>query len=60
MILVFHDPLRTSNYSLEEMVVKTCKIHTGLPKHHIYFYRSDFAMKRGHSACATSFLNTVK
>ena len=60
MILVIFDAFRTSNYSLEEMLVKTRKIHTGLHKHHFYFYRPDFAMKRGHSACATTSLSTVK
>ena len=60
IILVFLDALRTPNYSLEELLIKSCKIQTGLHKHHFYVYRTDFAMKRGQSACATTSLNAVK
>ena len=60
MILAFLDAFRTSNYSLEEMLVNTCKIHTGLHNHQFYFYSFDFAMRRGHSAWAKTSLNTVK
>ena len=60
IILVFLDALRALNYSSEEMLIKSCKIHTGLHKHHFYSYRTDFAIKRGHSSCATTSLNAVK
>ena len=60
MILVFLAALRTPSYSLEKMLVKTYKIHTGLHTHHFYIYKTDFAMKRGHRACATTSLNAVK
>ena len=36
------------------------KNHTCAHKHYFYFYRTDFAMKRGHSAGATASLNAVK
>ena len=58
--LVFLDALRTPTYSLEEQLLKSCKMQTCLHKHHFYVYRSDFAMKRGQSACATTSLNAVK
>ena len=45
IILVFFDALRTLNYSLEELLFKSCKMQTGLHKHHFYIYRTDFAMK---------------
>ena len=50
LILVFPDALGTPNYFSEEMLIKSSKIQTGLHKHHSYFYRTDFAMKRGCSA----------
>ena len=42
------------------MLINSCIINTGLHKHHFYFYRTDFAMKRGHGECATTSLNAVK
>ena len=60
VILDFLDTLRTPNYTSEGMLMKSSKIHTGLHKHHFYLYRTDFAMKRGHSACATTPLNAAK
>ena len=45
IILVFLDALRTPNYSLEQLLIKSCKIQTCLHKHHFYIYRTDFAMK---------------
>ena len=54
IILVFRDALRTPNYSSEEVFIKSCEIQTGLHKQHFYFYRTGFAMKRGHSACTTT------
>ena len=58
--LVFLDSLRTPNYPSEEMLIKLCKIHTSLHKHHFCFHRIDFAMKRGHSTCATTSLYAFK
>ena len=60
IVLDFFDTVRTLNYSSKEMLFKSFKIHTGLHKHHLYFYRTGFAMKRGHSTCATTSLNAVK
>ena len=51
--------LSTPNYSSEEVLISSCKIRTGLHEHHFYFYRTDFAMKRSPSACATTSLNAV-
>ena len=34
IILVFLDALRTPNYSLDEILIKSCKTQTGLLKHH--------------------------
>ena len=58
--LVFLDALKTPNYYSKEILIKSCKIHIGLHKHHFYFYRTDFAMKQGYSACLTAFLKAVK
>ena len=60
IILVFLNTFRTPNYSSKKMFIKSCKIHTGLHKHHSYFYRTDFAINRGHSACPTTSLNVIK
>ena len=60
IILVFLDALRTPDYSLEELLIKSCKMQTGLHKHHFYVYRTDFAKKRGHISCATTSLYAVK
>ena len=55
------DALRTPNYSSEEMLIKSCKIHACLHKHlcYMYFCRTDFAMKRGHILYAETSLNAV-
>ena len=60
IILVFLYALRTPNYSLDELLIKSCKMHTGYHKNHFYVYGTDFAMKRGQSECATTSLNAVK
>ena len=60
IILVFLDALRAPNYSLEELLNKSCKMPTGLHKHHFYVYRTDFAMKRGQNARAITSLNAFK
>ena len=60
IIFVFLDALRTPNYSLEEILIISYKMQTGLHKHHFYVYRIDFAIKRGRSACATTSLNAFK
>ena len=60
IIFVFLDTLRAPNYSLEELLIKSCKMQTCLHKHHFYVYRTDIAMKRGQRACATKSLNAVK
>ena len=60
VISVFLDTLKTPNYSSKEMLIKSCKIRTGLHKHLFFFNWTDFAMERGHSACAPTSLNAVK
>ena len=60
IILVFLDALKTPNYSVEEILIKSCIMQICLHKHHFYVYRTDFATKRGQSASATTYLNAVK
>ena len=58
--LVFLYALRTQNYCTEKMLIKSYNIVTDLHKRHLFFCRTDFVMKRGRSACATTSLNAVK
>ena len=60
IILVLLDVLRAPNYSSEEMLIKSCKIQTDLQKHPLYFYRTDFTMKRSHIVGTITSLNVVK
>ena len=60
IILVFLDALRTPNYSLDELLIKLCKMQSCLHKHLFYVYKTDFAMKLGQSAYAVTCLNAVK